>query len=175
MEVGENRTKPDGFMLRMPNGMRERIKENAEANNRSMNAEIVERLGWSLDRAPDLEAERAQLLLIAQRQASDLELLKIASEANEGDGAVPGSLLELLSNARISTAEREALVGQIVMFRKLLSDILHGGGSIPDELRNMIISLVGSQPLHLDETFKKLFDEYTTKRVTYELIARGKI
>jgi len=31
----------DAFMLRLPNGMRERIKRAADANGRSMNAEIV--------------------------------------------------------------------------------------------------------------------------------------
>lgn len=31
----------DRFMLRLPDGMRDRIKASAEANNRSMNAEIV--------------------------------------------------------------------------------------------------------------------------------------
>lgn len=31
----------DRYMLRLPDGMRERIKAAAEANNRSMNAEIV--------------------------------------------------------------------------------------------------------------------------------------
>lgn len=31
----------DRFMLRLPDGMRDRIKAAAEANNRSMNAEIV--------------------------------------------------------------------------------------------------------------------------------------
>ena len=34
----------DKFMLRLPDGMRDRIKAAAEANNRSMNAEIVETL-----------------------------------------------------------------------------------------------------------------------------------
>ena len=37
----ENRTLSDKFMLRLPDGMRDRIKAAAEANNRSMNAEIV--------------------------------------------------------------------------------------------------------------------------------------
>lgn len=31
----------DGFMLRLPDGMRERIKRAAKLNNRSMNSEIV--------------------------------------------------------------------------------------------------------------------------------------
>lgn len=34
----------DKFMLRFPDGMRDRIREAAEANGRSMNAEIVQRL-----------------------------------------------------------------------------------------------------------------------------------
>lgn len=34
----------DRYMLRLPDGMRDRIKAAAEANNRSMNAEIVARL-----------------------------------------------------------------------------------------------------------------------------------
>jgi len=34
-------TKQDQFMLRLPDGMRDRIKAAAEVNNRSMNAEIV--------------------------------------------------------------------------------------------------------------------------------------
>lgn len=35
------------FVVRFPEGMRDRIKEAAEANNRSMNAEIVARLDAS--------------------------------------------------------------------------------------------------------------------------------
>jgi hypothetical protein len=38
----------DKFMLRLPNGMRERISEEAKKNKRSMNAEIVSRLEESL-------------------------------------------------------------------------------------------------------------------------------
>lgn len=38
----------DKVIVRLPDGMRERIKHAAEANNRSMNAEIVERLEESL-------------------------------------------------------------------------------------------------------------------------------
>lgn len=37
----ENRTLSDKFMLRLPDGMRDRIKAAADASNRSMNAEIV--------------------------------------------------------------------------------------------------------------------------------------
>jgi predicted transcriptional regulator len=34
----------DAFVVRLPDGMRERIRKAAETNNRSMNAEIVSRL-----------------------------------------------------------------------------------------------------------------------------------
>lgn len=40
MTISTNR-ESDRFMLRLPDGMRDRIKAAAEANNRSMNAEIV--------------------------------------------------------------------------------------------------------------------------------------
>lgn len=41
------------FIVRMPDGMRDQLKRLAEANGRSMNAEIVARLERSL--RPDLE------------------------------------------------------------------------------------------------------------------------
>ncbi len=41
--------KLDQYMLRLPDGMRDKIKDAAAANNRSMNAEIVARLSASLD------------------------------------------------------------------------------------------------------------------------------
>lgn len=41
----------DRFQVRMPHGMRERLKAEAEANKRSMNAEIVARLEDSFTRA----------------------------------------------------------------------------------------------------------------------------
>lgn len=37
----------DKFMLRLPDGMRDRLKESAKANNRTLNAEIVDRLARS--------------------------------------------------------------------------------------------------------------------------------
>lgn len=41
--------KLDQYIVRFPSGMRDRIKEAAEANNRSMNAEIISRLEESFD------------------------------------------------------------------------------------------------------------------------------
>ena len=39
----------DRFIVRLPDGMRDRIAEAAKANNRSMNAEIVARLASTLE------------------------------------------------------------------------------------------------------------------------------
>lgn len=44
----------DKYIVRLPDGMREKIAEAAKANNRSMNAEIVDRLqtSFSQERMP---------------------------------------------------------------------------------------------------------------------------
>lgn len=55
------------FMVRMPPGMRARIKHRAETNNRSMNAEIVSLLEESLiDRA--LQEKEEFRIAVAERQ-----------------------------------------------------------------------------------------------------------
>ncbi len=41
----------DRFMVRLPDGLRDRIAEAAKANNRSMNAEIVARIHASFEQA----------------------------------------------------------------------------------------------------------------------------
>lgn len=46
------------FVVRFPDGMRDKIAELAKKNNRSMNAEIVQRLEWALSilSAPEVKA-----------------------------------------------------------------------------------------------------------------------
>lgn len=51
MTEESSRAWKDQYMLRLPDGMRDQIKAAAEANNRSMNAEIVARLTDSFDQA----------------------------------------------------------------------------------------------------------------------------
>lgn len=48
-------------MIRLPDGMRERIREEAERNGRSMNAEIVARVEASFDQNKDLVGRVAYL------------------------------------------------------------------------------------------------------------------
>jgi hypothetical protein len=52
----QNRTWKDQYMLRLPDGMRDRIRAAAERNNRSMNAEIVATLEEKYPPLPDAES-----------------------------------------------------------------------------------------------------------------------
>lgn len=81
----------DQFMLRFPDGMRDRIKHVAEQNGRSMNAEIIHRLENSLatDKMTpetflgimDLQHESTQKIAAALRKIAD-------SVESLGSGAV---------------------------------------------------------------------------------------
>ncbi|HEV7436607.1 MAG TPA: Arc family DNA-binding protein [Pseudorhizobium sp.] len=51
--MAENRSKSDQYQLRFPPGLRDRLKEAAEANGRSLNAEIIARIGHVI--SPDAE------------------------------------------------------------------------------------------------------------------------
>ncbi|MBB1498788.1 Arc family DNA-binding protein [Paracoccus sp. MC1862] len=66
----------DQFMVRLPEGMRDRIKAAAEANNRSMNAEIVATLEEKYPRPVLIEEEIAK---------ADALLAKILADPNTSD------------------------------------------------------------------------------------------
>ena len=82
-EVPETPTRDQNkFVVRMPDGMREQIAEAAKQSNRSMNAEIVHRLQWSLDIAdasdfhPNVKDETSIIEQI-------LETLRISTEKTD--------------------------------------------------------------------------------------------
>lgn len=54
--------KQDQFMLRLPDGLRDRIKASADAQNRSMNAEIVARIQDSFQHAMAKHGEIPELV-----------------------------------------------------------------------------------------------------------------
>lgn len=77
--MSEKRTKSDGFMLRFPDGMRDRIKAAADTAERSMNAEIVARLEESFTyahREGRNQAEIAELNLAAEALDHEIRELK---------------------------------------------------------------------------------------------------
>jgi muconolactone delta-isomerase len=66
--------KADRFMVRLPDGMRDRLKEAAKANNRTMNAEVVARLGAF----EELVRENEDLRTGAVHQTAEIERLRVA-------------------------------------------------------------------------------------------------
>ena len=77
----------DQFVLRMPDGMRERIMESAKANNRSMNSEIVAILEKAF--LPSLSARLRELLdqVNGARNPSVLTPSKVAELIGETDAS----------------------------------------------------------------------------------------
>jgi hypothetical protein len=57
----------DKYVLRLPDGMRDRLKTAAAENNRSLNAEIVARLYLSFTFSPQMDAVQEKLLQFAER------------------------------------------------------------------------------------------------------------
>lgn len=99
MTISTNR-ESERFMLRLPDGMRDRIKAAAEANNRSMNAEIVAALTEKFPEPTDPEFEKfyemAQRIapkdlkrLLVELIDKDIASGKITNQDLE-DGIVPG-------------------------------------------------------------------------------------
>lgn len=70
--------KQDQFVVRLPDGMRDRIKAAAEANNRSMNAEIVATLEdkYPAPSSPDaIRAAFTELLDAIRKESPNNEML----------------------------------------------------------------------------------------------------
>lgn len=59
------------FQVRLPHGLRDRLREVAELNGRSMNAEIVDRLVRSLEPCGRDERVRVLRELLAAAEAED--------------------------------------------------------------------------------------------------------
>jgi phage terminase Nu1 subunit (DNA packaging protein) len=88
MAEDQNRSLQDKFMLRLPDGMRDRLKAEAEKNSRSMNAEIVARLERSMEHGePDyqelktLRAATELALASASKLDADLSKHLVISQA----------------------------------------------------------------------------------------------
>lgn len=94
----------DKFMLRLPDGMRERVAAAAKTAGRSMNAEIVARLQQSFDSADEVRRLR---LLLEDKRLSELDA--------EGPDAVRQHLYILLDTNGyvVSWAEIQAVLGAI--------------------------------------------------------------
>lgn len=94
----------DQFVVRFPDGMRDRLKEAAHVNGRSMNAEIIARLDASFEQGHDLGALQKKVTHLEQRLRDSQYLL--ATEA--ALAAIVAISLKTLSS-RIPTELRRAL------------------------------------------------------------------
>lgn len=90
------------FGLRMQPDMKERIEKAAEANNRSMNAEIIARLEMSFS---ELAAGAAVSALVADQS----ELLVRQAELIERQGAISESVIETINQAIADALEKMKL------------------------------------------------------------------
>lgn len=70
------------FRLRIPEQLKKRIEESAEKNQRSMTAEMVERLDWSFDRALE---EKTHFINLVHQQDAELRILRAEAEAAKAE------------------------------------------------------------------------------------------
>lgn len=75
--------KQDQFVVRFPDGMRDRIKAAAEANGRSMNAEIIHALNFYYPDDPAKDPVLTELVDYVSDGAGPVEMKKRANEANQ--------------------------------------------------------------------------------------------
>lgn len=101
----------DKVIVRLPDGMRDRIREAAENNNRSMNAEIVDRLEFSLNGVPELS------------RFADTAL---------------ASLEEALEDTKRELKHSEYMLSQMKLMRYLLDQVALNNGNLPLDLINVI-------------------------------------
>lgn len=112
--------KQDQYMLRLPDGMRDRIKAAAEANNRSMNSEIVATLE---EKYPPPQSHISDILRVfismpPAWRARAMEMFKEMVDAAGSDESVRSFLAQLedISDAQgdweISPDEAERMVSK---------------------------------------------------------------
>ena len=110
----------DKYVLRMPDGMRDRLKAEAEANGRSMNAEIVLRLEQSFNAWPKIAVD-AETLARAARISTHTKL-QIEARLNE----FAEKLLE-----EYAPSQAVSLIDAYDAFQALIS-------GLPEEKRNKL-------------------------------------
>ncbi len=99
-------------MLRLPDGMRERIKAAAADNNRSMNAEIVSTLEEAYPKPKPSLIPRIAMTLLLGPQSIRVPAAKALRDASaEEGGKASESIEELLSS--VDVIETEELVARI--------------------------------------------------------------
>ncbi len=152
MSTGKPGRGSDQFPLRLPDGMRDRLKAAADDNSRSMNAEIVARLEWYEAQGKGLEEltkeqTEAQIGLIKE-QTEQIEALKgIIKEQTEALNSVMEATEKLGRAKDVVIATQDILLEQ----REILIDHLKSQGKsicqIGIGMANAIIAEADKLPL----------------------------
>lgn len=100
----------DKFMLRLPEGMRQAIKEAAIKSGRSMNAEIVHRLEASF-RSSSIPSDAFEFIMerdkIAAAQVADLLYAALAKIERWGDDGISVEDMNLVEDARNNASDQD--------------------------------------------------------------------
>jgi|GEM_PF-1541336 len=185
-----NRAWKDQYMLRLPEGMRDRIKQSAEVTGRSMNAEIVQRLKWSFE---DIDEDGLRIVL---RPETANALMTDAAIHGVQDEDRAAEILESfygksetstsLERVRTMAAENEELslyvnhlkdkedadfllyYSKVVQLRQLAQAVIAAGDHVPPELMDAArdIEKLGKAEIemlanrHEDAIFKRKLAEH---------------
>lgn len=113
-------SRQDQFVLRFPDGMRDRLKGEADANNRSMNAEIIARLEESFDNT---------IFETAVSQSRTLTEQGITIERQSETLRVQRETLDLLEKQNIELREKLAYeTGRIAAMEKASENLANALG-----------------------------------------------
>lgn len=105
----------DKFVLRLPDGMRDRLKASAEANKRSMNAEIIDRLELTFDLASEVMSDPAQILM---------DQLKKSDEKQEAARREYEAARREYEEAKLAAERQEAKTREIEGILKKFEDVI---------------------------------------------------
>lgn len=118
----------DKFIVRLPDGMRERIKRAADVNNRSMNAEIVATLEEAYPAPKTIPVgvlEMAEYLTLIESAKSDDERAVLLASANAGLLGKPETrdfeirlAIDPQGSTCLAVGRRERKAGELLQMRK---------------------------------------------------------
>lgn len=182
--------KQDQYMVRFPEGMRDRIKHSAEETGRSMNAEIIQRLKGSFDAEEQErltlnlpmetwnalsidsavhgitdEQQAIKILQAAYDRSSDytVSLLKVDELATEN-----AHFSELVANLKEKeNADFLLYYAKTVQFGQFIKSLLAATDAVPPHIGEMARDLEGLNRAEI-ETLRKRYDEIALLRRTTE-------
>ncbi|MDX1222397.1 Arc family DNA-binding protein [Sinorhizobium medicae] len=164
------------FRLRIPEELKKRVEEAAANNQRSMTAEIVERLDWSFDRATE---ERANFLKLVHDQDTEIQELR---ERLKKPSAEIGRLKQLLADERDANRKLESIMEAQFDVLNRSTDVLRSASAqsqqqagIIDSLCTIIFSLDPSpEVLDLTKRISKAAQDYRERFGVQVEIERGR-